>query len=91
MFRNPGKIIKDYVQFLFFLLAVVVSVAGVLYIISDRIFYGLCIIVIGVLFAYILCLLLYAFGDLVESNREMKDNTEEILYMLDTLIDAPEE
>ena len=90
MFKNPGKIIKDYVQFLFWLLVVVVAVVGVLCILSDSILYGICIIVFGVLSAYVFCLLLYAFGDLVESNAETKANTEELLNILETLVDETE-
>ena len=89
MFNNPGAKIKGLAK-TFFWIEVVAVVLGVLAM-GDYLFEeiegliaGVLILAVGVGVAYISALFLAAFGELVETNTQIKESNEAILHKMNT-------
>ena len=88
MFNNPGAKIKGLAKTFFWIVVVAFAVA-VLALGADELFesmegilLGVGILVVGVGVAYISALFLAAFGELVETNTQIKESNEAILNKL---------
>ena len=89
MFENPGAKIKGLAK-TFFWIEIVAVVLGILAM-GDYLFEevegligAVVILVVGVGIAYISALFLAAFGELVQTNTEIKESNEEILKKMNT-------
>ena len=87
MFNNPGAKIKGLAKTFFWIEVVAFAVAVLA--MSDELFesmegilIGVLILAVGVGIAYIGALFLAAFGELVESNTQIKETSKEILQKL---------
>ncbi len=87
MFNNPGTRIKNLAKTLF-TVSVVLSIALPLLLLigevidEDLIFVVPIFALIGIGASYISCLFLAAFGELVETNTQIKESNDEILKKL---------
>ena len=84
MFENAGTKIKSWAAGLFVIESIVAFISGIVIIVgdSDSFFTGLLVIAGGILAAWVLCLFLSAFGELVESSTENRKINGEILELM---------
>lgn len=83
LFSNPGNRIKNAAKALFVIEAVFSFLSGLLVIFEEEEFLlGLIVIATGVAVSFISALLLYAFGELVESSQENREINRRILMAL---------
>lgn len=84
MFNNIGAKIKGLAKFIFWVLAIISVIAGMLIIIKGignttddssqkivSVLIGIAVIVIGIITAWLQNFLLYGFGELVDSNQKI--------------------
>ena len=84
MFNNPGTKIKNLAKTLFTIMAVLSVLTPVIMYMAEILDEDLFILIpiialIGIGSAYISCLFLAAFGELVETNTAIKESNEKIL------------
>ena len=88
MFKKPGHKIM-IVGALLFILGIAGSIAGgVILLIDKLIWQGILTIVLGIIGSYILALIVYGLGDLIENTALINDN---IYYIGNTIIKNEEE
>ena len=86
MFNNPGAKIKGLAK-TFFWIEVIGVIAAILAMADDLFempIAAIAVLVVGVGVAYIGALFLAAFGELVETNTQIKESNEAILAKLNT-------
>lgn len=89
MFNNPGAKIKGLAKTFFWIevIGVVIAVlamADELFESMEGILIGVVILAVGIGVAYISALFLAAFGELVETNTQIKESNEAILHKMNT-------
>ena len=89
MFNNPGAKIKGLATTFFWIEVVgvaiaVLAMADELFESTEGILMGVLILAVGVGVAYIGALFLAAFGELVETNTQIKESNEAILHKMNT-------
>ncbi|MBR5449653.1 MAG: hypothetical protein IKV43_06650 [Clostridia bacterium] len=97
-FNNPGKIIKDLAVILFWIELGVAAIAAIMYIVAYE-NYTLAISIVPATFgAYVLNLLLYGYGEIVENSKRTANNiamaarnTDEIAADIKSLTTRTEE
>ena len=82
MFKNAGEKIKITVKALFWVIAVFGTINGI-YIVSQSDAYGLLMIPIAIVSAWVTSLVLYAFGDLCENIDLLRSN----MYTVTTVME----
>ena len=83
MFSDPGKTIKEFSKILCILLIAVCMTIGGIFLVDGMTLTGLLIIIGGSLGVYVSCLLLYAFGELVEDTHAIAESSTYIADNLD--------
>lgn len=83
MFSNPGQRIRSWAKGLFVVECICLIIAFFYYWIDQSDFWkGLLVLLCGVAAAYIFCLFIIAFGELVQTNEENAKTNHEILMYL---------
>ena len=79
MFNNIGQKICALTEILFWFDVAVSVVAGSLVVIAfEEVLIGIAIILVGALLSWVSSFLLYGFGELIRTNKEIAENTDAI-------------
>jgi hypothetical protein len=93
MFDEPGKLIKEVARILFvFLTALNIILSGFAIYMSFKLdlgeagvlvlIYGIIGIIFGTLVIWVLCLLTYGFGELIDDTEDIRQTTEDLYNLI---------
>jgi len=78
LFSDPGAQIKRYAKICFVVELIAAIIGGIALLAAGTLLLGLLTIVVGYCAAYLSSLMIYAFGELVESTKYAKASSEKL-------------
>ena len=78
LFSDPGAQIKRYAKICFVVELIAAIIGGIAMLAAGTLLLGLLTIVVGYCAAYLSSLMIYAFGELVESTKYAKVSSEKL-------------